>query len=147
MTVETPSYFKHYATPFKLVSTADGGLAGYSLHRRSGRFVKDNDKIDDVLWAQAGEIGPISYEGFVTETEALRRKYLRGDGPIFALYGTIDAMKSVAEEEGRRLARPELDLMRALYKRTFKMWEEEFARRDAGEPPSFTYATVLPPKV
>ena|SRR5215217_78746 len=147
MTSETPRYYRHYATPVRLEIPLGGGYVAYSLDWRTGQFVEDNAKIDDVLWAQAGEIGKISYEGFVTETEALRRKYLRGDGPIFALYGTVDAMMSVAREEGRDLARAEVDLIRALHKRTFKMWEEEFARRDAGEPPSFTYTTVLPPQV
>src|SRR5215217_7992041 len=99
MTSETPRYYRHYATPVQLEIPPGGGYVAYSLDWRTGRFVEDNAKIDDVLWAQAGEIGPVSYEDFVEDTEELRRENLQGDGPIFALYGTIDAMESVADEE------------------------------------------------
>src|SRR5690349_15215455 len=112
--MQEPDYYMHYATPVRLEIPSGGGYAAYSLDWRTGRFIKDNEKIDDVLFAQAGEIRTVTYEVFVEQTEALRRRYLRGEGPIFALYDTIAAMESVAEEEGRRMTREELDLMRAL---------------------------------
>ena len=143
MTIETPAYFRHHDSTYRLDKTADGGLAGYLLNWKTGRFVEDNDKIDDVLFAQAGDIGALTEQQFVIRTEDLRREYLRGGGPIFALYDTISAMHSVAREEGRPLSREEAALKVSLYQRTFKMWDDEFARRDAGEPPSFSYTSTL----
>ncbi|MDS0133102.1 MULTISPECIES: hypothetical protein [unclassified Amycolatopsis] len=143
MTIETPAYFRHHDSPYRLDKTADGGLAGSILSLRTGRFVEDNDKIDDVLFAQAGDIGTLTEQQFVIRTEDLRRDYLRGGGPIFALYDTISAMHSVAREEGRPLSREEAALKVSLYRRTFRMWEDEFARLDAGEPPTFGYTSTL----
>ena len=144
MNLQTPAYFQHYGTPYKLVRPPEGGLAGYLLDPATGRFVEDNDKIDDVLWAREGEIGAVPEEDFIRRTEEFRREYLRGDGPIFALYETIDAMHSVAKEEGHaKISREQGRLKMALYLRTFKMWEDEFARRDAGEPPTFSYTSTL----
>ncbi|WP_410608980.1 hypothetical protein [Amycolatopsis sp. lyj-109] len=143
MTIETPAYFRHHDSPYRLDKTADGGLAGYILSWTTGRFEEDNDKIDDVLFAQAGDIGALTEQQFVIRTEDLRREYLRGGGPIFALYDTISAMHSVAREEGRPLSREEAALKVSLYRRTFKMWEDEFARRDAGEAPTFTFTSVF----
>ncbi|MGW5742765.1 hypothetical protein [Amycolatopsis sp. NPDC003861] len=143
MTIETPAYFRHHDSPYRLDKTAGGGLAGFILSLRTGRFVEDNDKIDDVLFAQAGDIGALSEQQFVIRTEDLRREYLRGGGPIFALYDTISAMHSVAREEGRPLGREEAALKVSLYGRTFRMWEDEFARLDAGEPPTFGYTSTL----
>jgi hypothetical protein len=37
---------------------------------------------------------------------------------------------------------PELAEVLSLRHRTFQMWEDEFARRAAGEAPSFTYTSV-----
>ncbi|MEV7092908.1 hypothetical protein AB0M80_08660 [Amycolatopsis sp. NPDC051045] len=142
MTIETPAYFRHYDSPYRLDTTADGGLAGYILNWKTGRFVEDNDKIDDVLFARAGDIGTLTEQQFVVRTEDLRREYLRGGGPIFALYDTISAMHSVAREEGRPLSREEAALKVSLYRRTFKMWEDEFARLDAGQPPTFSYSST-----
>jgi hypothetical protein len=142
MTIETPAYFRHHASPYRLDSTPDGGLTGHILDWKTGRFVEDNTKIDDVLFAREGEIGPLTEQEFVVRTEDLRREYLRGDGPIFALYDTIGAMHSVAREEGRPLSREEAALKVSLYRRTFRLWDDEFARRDAGEPPTFDYTSV-----
>jgi hypothetical protein len=143
MTIETPAYFRHHDSPYRLDKTADGGLAGYILSWTTGRFVEDNDKIDDVLFAQAGDIGALTEQQFVIRTEDLRREYLRGGGPIFALYDTISAMHSVAREEGRPLSREEAALKVSLYRRTFKMWDDEFARLDAGQAPTFSYTSTL----
>jgi hypothetical protein len=142
MTIETPACFRHHDSPFRLDRTADGGLTGHVLDRTTGRFVEDNVEIDDVLFAREGDIGSLTEEQFVIRTEDLRWEYLRGGGPIFALYDTISAMHSVAREEGRPLSRPEAALKVSLYRRTFRMWEDEFARRDAGEPPAFSYTST-----
>jgi hypothetical protein len=142
MAIKTPAYFVYYAKTYKLESTPDGGLAGYLLNLKTGDFEERNDLIDKVLWATTGEIDPVDEASFIDGTEIARAEYLRGDGPIFALYETIEGLHDQAEAEGRRVAKDELALIRSLRRRTFKMWEEEFARRAAGEPPTFGYRSL-----
>jgi hypothetical protein len=141
--VQTPSYFEYYAHAFVVDSTPDGGLTGRILNWKTGRFDEDNEHVIDVLFDHGPDIRSLDHERFVFRTEEERHHYLRGDGPIFALYQTIDAIWAGAEEENRRITKEERALIDSIYRRTFKMWEDEFARRDAGEPPTFGYTSTL----
>ena len=141
--VQTPSYFEYYDHTYVVDSTPDGGLTGRILNWSTGRFEEKPDHVPDVLLGHEAEISALTRERFVIRTEEERKHYLRGDGPIFALYQTIDAIWDVAKEENRRITKEERALIDSLYRRTFKMWDDEFARRDAGEPPSFSYTSTL----
>jgi hypothetical protein len=141
--VQTPSYFEYYAHAFVVDSTPDGGLTGRILNWKTGRFDEDNEHVIDVLFDHGPDIRSLDHERFVFRTEEERHHYLRGDGPIFALYQTIDAIWAGAEEENRRITKEERALIDSIYRRTFKMWEDEFTRRDAGEPPTFGYTSTL----
>jgi hypothetical protein len=141
--VQTPSYFEYYAHAFVIDSTPDGGLTGRILNWETGRFDEDNEHVMDVLFDHGPDIRSLDRERFVRRTEEERHNYLRGDGPIFALYQTIDAIWAGVEEENRKITKEERALIESLYRRTFKMWEDEFARRDAGEAPTFTFTSVF----
>lgn len=142
MALETPSYYRYYAQTYRLDATPDGGVKGTILDLRTGLFEENNEHIREVLFARDSfDIGKLTEEKFVQETEAARLAYLRGDGPIFALYDTIKGIDAVADKEKRSRTTQETALVFALYKRTFKLWEEEAARRAAGEPPSFQVTT------
>ncbi|UJW34174.1 hypothetical protein L3Q67_10645 [Saccharothrix sp. AJ9571] len=138
MTIETPSYFLYFGRTFVIDSTPDGGLAGSLLNWDTGEFEPDHEPIQKVLFATSdSDISALSRERFVQRTERIRRG-LTGDGPIFALYETIDSIHAQAKAENRRVTDEELDLIESIQRRTFAMWEDELARRAAGEPPSFT---------
>lgn len=138
MTIETPSYFLYFGRTFVIDSTPDGGLAGSLLNWDTGEFEPDHEPIQKVLFATSdSDISALSRERFVQRTERIRRE-LTGDGPIFALYETIDSIHAQAKAENRRVTDEELDLIESIQRRTFAMWEDELARRAAGEPPSFT---------
>ncbi|MGA6162956.1 hypothetical protein [Amycolatopsis magusensis] len=138
MTIETPSYFLYFGRTFVIDSTPDGGLAGSLLNWDTGEFEPDHGPIQKVLFATSdSDISALSRERFVQRTERIRRG-LTGDGPIFALYETIDSIHAQAKAENRRITDEELDLIESIQRRTFAMWEDELARRAAGEPPSFT---------
>jgi hypothetical protein len=141
--VQTPSYFEYYDHTYVVDSTPDGGLTGRILNWRTGAFEEKPDHVPDVLLGREAEIVKLTWERFVRRTEEERHNYLRGDGPIFALYQTIDAIWAATEEEHRKITKEERALIDSLYRRTFKMWEDEFARRDAGEPPTFTFTSTL----
>ncbi|MDQ7810042.1 hypothetical protein Q5425_40485 [Amycolatopsis sp. A133] len=140
MAVRTPRFYKYYAQTYRIDSTPGGGLAGTLLDLRTGFFVPDSSHIREVMRATTDSNidGPFSEEKFIHETEIERNHFLSGDGPIFALYETINGIDDVAVRENRRRTKQETALVHALQKRTFKMWEDEAARRAAGEPPSFT---------
>ena len=141
--VQTPSYFEYYAHTYVVESTPDGGLTGRILNWKTGAFEEKPEHVTDVLFDHSPDIRSLDRERFVRRTEEERHNYLRGDGPIFALYQTIDAIWAAVEEENRKITKEERALIDSLYRRTFKMWEDEFARRDAGEPPTFTFTSVL----
>lgn len=136
--VEIPSYFRYYNKTFKLDADAEGNWIGYLLNIKTGEFELDNRPITEVLLATStSEVAVLDEDDFIRRTEEERARYLRGDGPIFALYETVAGLFEQREREERDFHDEEWALIRSIRKRTFKMWEEEFARRAAGEPPSF----------
>ncbi|MEQ0561259.1 hypothetical protein ABJI51_27380 [Amycolatopsis sp. NEAU-NG30] len=140
MAFRTPMFFKYYAQTYRIDSTPDGGLTGTILDLDTGFFREDNSHIREVVWSttESDIRGPFDEERFVQETERERDYHLTGDGPIFALYETVAGLYEQARKrESRRLEPQEAALIRSIYQRTFKMWEDEAARRAAGEPPSF----------
>lgn len=141
--VQTPSYFEYFAHSYVVDSTPDGGLTGHILNWETGAFEENSDHVVDVLFDHSPDIRSLDRERFIRRTEEQRQRYLRGDGPIFALYQTIDAIWAATEEENRKITKEERALIESLYRRTFKMWEDEFARRDAGEAPTFTFTSVF----
>ncbi|MFC3450333.1 hypothetical protein [Amycolatopsis speibonae] len=136
--IQTPSFYTYFAKTYRIESTPDGGLTGYLLNPRTGEFDEKPEHVREVMWAMASsDISKVTEEKFVQETERARAYELKGAGPIFALYETIDGLYAQAKREDRRLQPQESALIQSLRKRTFKMWEDELARRAAGEPPSF----------
>ncbi|WP_240686781.1 hypothetical protein [Amycolatopsis suaedae] len=115
-------------------------MVGYLHNWDTGRFDQRTDLIDKVLFATSTpDISRLDEDEFISETESNRSRYLSGDGPIFPLYETIRALYAAAKSEGRRLTAEEWALVMNLRRRTIRMWEDEFARQAAGEPPSFEY--------
>ena len=143
MTSPMPQYYKYYNRTYKLDRLPNGNIAGFMLNLATGAFEENNDHIFEVQWENAADIHTLTEDRFVQETEIERKHYLRGDGPIFALYETIQSIIDQARAENRPLGAEERALIVSLRRRTFQMWEEEFARRAAGEPPTFRYSSVM----
>jgi hypothetical protein len=141
--VQTPSYFTYYNKTYRIDATPEGGLTGHLLDLETGEFQQDNRLIDTVLFNRKPEINSVDEAEFIDETEQARMRYLRGDGTIFALYDTIAGLYAQAKSEGRRITPQELALIRSLRRRTYQLWDDEFARRAAGEAPTFQATTIL----
>jgi hypothetical protein len=140
MAFQTPMFYKYYSRTYRIDSTPDGGLVGFLLDLRTGFFVQDSSHIREVIWSttESNIGGPFAEDRFVQETERERDFHLTGDGPIFALYETVAGLHEQARKrESRRLEPQESALVQSIYQRTFKMWEDEAARRAAGEAPTF----------
>ncbi|WBC10149.1 hypothetical protein [Micromonospora sp. WMMA1947] len=127
-----PKFFNYYDSPVKLVATPDGGMAGWRLSKDTGGWREANNLIDKVLFEGGDEIYEVSPEEFVQLTELERSLYLRGDGPIFALYETVRAIEDTLQAERRYPTPQEQALIRGVRRRTFVMFEEQL--RQAGDP-------------
>ncbi|WDZ86977.1 hypothetical protein [Micromonospora cathayae] len=132
-----PGYYRYYGTPVKLVETPEGGIRGWKVSMDHGGWEKANGIIDEILFARGGEIYSHSPEEFVQVVEGYRAHYLTGEGPIFALYETVNAIAAAEERERRYLTAKEIALLDGIRRKTFVMFEEQLQRQgDPGADPS-----------
>ncbi|MFG2169040.1 hypothetical protein [Micromonospora chersina] len=127
-----PKFFNYYDSPLKLVETPEGGVAGWRLSKDTGGWNAANNLIDKVLFVGGDEVNQISREEFVQLTEHDRGRYLRGEGPVFALYETVRAIEETLGRERRYPTIEEQALIRGIRRRTFVMFEEQL--QQAGDP-------------
>lgn len=138
----SPAFFRIHNGTMVLEEASPDNVTGRKLNIRTGAFeVASSDDVHAVL--QSGtdlDFRKLTEEQFVKETEEARSLYLRGEGPIFDLYRKADEVYEQAKTAGRRINSSERDEIALLRRQTFQLWEEEFARQAAGEPPSFHYS-------
>ncbi|MEU5562229.1 hypothetical protein [Micromonospora musae] len=127
-----PAFFSRYESPIKLVETADGGVAAWRLSKETGGWTPANELIRTLLFVGGDDIEELTREEFVQQTERERGYYLRGEGPIFALYETVRAITDAQARERRYPTPTEIALIEGVRRRTFVMFEEELQR--AGDP-------------
>jgi hypothetical protein len=134
-------YYEYYGDPFRLEETAGGGLRGFRMNQWTGEFELANSRIERIMFAREEEIFTETFATYVKRAEGLRGYYLRGDAEVFDIYREIEGVleRARAKESG---VRAELALVMSLRYQTFDLWEREFARRAAGEPPSFIYTSI-----
>ncbi|WP_460728884.1 nucleoside hydrolase [Nocardia heshunensis] len=139
---QSPSFHRFRNGTIRLEERWQGDETGRKLKIRTGTFEPaTHDDITEVLRPTADlDYARLSEERFIWETEEARRLYLRGDGPIFEIYQQIDQILAPIRRKRRSMTEEESATVRALWQKTFGMWEEEFARRAIGEAPSFRYS-------
>ncbi|MFE3188722.1 hypothetical protein ACFXHA_06905 [Nocardia sp. NPDC059240] len=139
---QSPSYFRFRNKTIRLEEPAPAQVVGRKLNIDTGAFEPaTRADINDVFQPGADlDFAELTEDEFIAETEDARSSYLWGEGPIFEIYGQIDRVLDTARRERRPLTADEVEMLRALRRKTFGMWEQEFARRAAGEPPSFRYS-------
>ncbi|MEU5946049.1 hypothetical protein ABZ793_10865 [Micromonospora sp. NPDC047465] len=127
-----PAFFSYYETPLKLISDEVGQIQGWRLSRKTGGWERADELVRKVLFVGGDEIEELSRDEFIGFTEHDRGRYLRGSGPIFALYETVSAIEEQADAERRPLTPHEAALVTGIRRKTFVMFEEELRR--AGDP-------------
>jgi hypothetical protein len=137
--IELPRYYDYHNNAFKMVEISDGSLRGYLLNFDTGRFEIANSLLQKILFSRGEDISNIDESEFVRITEINRKRYLDGEGEIFALYKQIDDWFTQRDKLPRDEWLNKRDLISELRRRSFRMWEDEFAHQKAGEPPSFRY--------
>ncbi|MEU4772368.1 hypothetical protein [Micromonospora sp. NPDC023644] len=127
-----PAFYSYYESPLKLVRTGGGGVAGWRLSKDTGGWVPANHLITKLLVGEGDEVEELTREEFIQRTEHDRGYYLRGEGPIFALYETVRAIQDGVARERRYPNPTELALIAGIQRRTFVMFEEQL--RQLGDP-------------
>lgn len=140
-----PAYFSYFRWPVKIVSTTDGGAAAWRLSSKTGGWQPVHHLIDDIIFDVGGEVDVLTAEEFVQLVECRRGERLSGDGPVFALYETVNAIEDVAQAEGRRLTDRERAMVTNLRRRTFPMFEKALLKSgDAAADPNIGGASAPP---
>ena len=129
---ELPAYFSYYTRPVKFLATPDGGMTAWKLNWDTGGWEPANELVNEIIGAVGGEISTLDRDRFIDLTEDTRAELLRGDGPVFALYETVNALTKDALDSGRDLTDEEKALIKGVRRRTYAMFEAELARR--GDP-------------
>jgi hypothetical protein len=127
-----PYYFLYYKFPGKMVAVPEGGAAIWRFAGETGGWEPRNDIADDILHGTTQEVRVLTRDEFVQRTEDARGRYLRGDGPVYALYDTIRAVEETAETENRPLTDRERLLVEGLRRRTYLLFET--ALQEQGDP-------------
>ncbi|WP_020416207.1 toxin glutamine deamidase domain-containing protein [Amycolatopsis sp. ATCC 39116] len=124
--VPTPQYFKCFNKTYRVDRDGDGNLTGFLLNVRTGQFEENSTHLEKVLQDELpSNFRSLTEAEFIAETERERAFYLRGEGPLFALYATVDGMRKQAKEEGRALTAQEESFIESVQRRTFGMWEAQ----------------------
>ncbi|MEU5674689.1 hypothetical protein ABZ749_31070 [Micromonospora sp. NPDC047753] len=127
-----PSYYLYYQSPVKIVETPDAGARVWRVAIDTGAWQEKNELFSEIVFDSGGKVFRRSPKDCVQEVERFRAHYLEGEGPIFALYETVQAVRDVAKAEDRHLTPKEQALIRGIRQRTFVMFEEQL--RAAGDP-------------
>jgi len=127
-----PAYYSYYTRPVKFLATPDGGMAAWKMSWETGGWEPADELVNEIIGAVGGEISPIDKDRFIDLTEDNRAELLRGEGPVYALYETVNALMRDARESGRAPTDEEKALVKGIRRRTYAMFEAELARR--GDP-------------
>ncbi|NIH77686.1 WXG100-like domain-containing protein [Amycolatopsis viridis] len=134
--VPTPQYFKCFNKTYRVDRDGDGNLTGYLLNVRTGEFEENGAHLEKVLQDELpSHFRALTEAEFIAETERERAFYLRGAGPVFALYATVDGIRTQAAEAGRALTTQEESFIASVQRRTFGMW--------AAQPEGFPCTSIL----
>jgi hypothetical protein len=125
-------YFTYNTRPVKVVEAADHALRAWALDWETGGWQPANELVYEVIGAPSPDVFELTPEDFVDAVEAERGARLAGDGPVFALYETVNAILAAAAVQDREPTREERALIRGVRRRTYGMFEEELRRR--GDP-------------
>ncbi|WP_174416450.1 hypothetical protein [Nocardia concava] len=143
----SPSYFRFRTGTIQL-EESERELSGQRLNVRTGAFEPASAADIDAVLKPTADLDYSALTGpqFVWATEQARSLYLRGSGRIFDLYHRVNETFTAAEQEHRRITPSERSGITDMYRKTFRLWADEFARRAAGEPPTFHYSWVGDPR-
>ncbi|MES9539354.1 MULTISPECIES: hypothetical protein [unclassified Actinomadura] len=125
MAEEYPQYYTYERRPVAFVKAPDGGLFVWALSPRTGEFQLDKSYLDKIWFGTTADIDTLSRDEFIQRVEEYRGRYLRGEGPAYALYETINGLLDAARAEPRPLTPEEKALVHTLRLRVHDLFEAE----------------------
>ncbi|MBQ0892592.1 hypothetical protein KBX37_05650 [Micromonospora sp. U56] len=130
-----PAYYSYYDSPVKIVASADGRVRVWRISAEGG-WRDESGLFKEIVFAVGGEVFKRPAAEFVQDVERYRAENLSGQGPIFALYETVNTIVDSARRERRPLTIEERALVAGIRRRTFVMFEEQLlaAGDEAADP-------------
>lgn len=124
-----PRYYLYEGRPVAFVATPGGGLSVWALSGRTGEFELNRSYVDKIWFGTTADIDTVSRQEFVQRVEEYRGRRLHGEGPVYALYETINALEDASRAEARALTPDEKALVHSLRLRTHELFEAELRAR------------------
>jgi hypothetical protein len=143
--ITLPSYYMYYSLPVQFLATPGGGMHALKLNRTTGAFEPGNELIDPIIWATTEDVREVTEAAFIEAVERERGTFLKGDGPVFALYGVMNAIRRSVYEEQRAYTPEERVLLQQLSHETHVLFEAELQRRAAEATPNPAPPPPTPP--
>jgi hypothetical protein len=131
MTMTLPRYYIYYSLPVQFLAKPEGGMHALKLDRTTGAFEPGNELIDPITWATTEDVREVTEAAFIEAVERERGTFLNGEGPVFALYGVMNAIRRSVYEEQRAYTPEERVLLQQLSRETHVLFEAELQRRAA----------------
>lgn len=128
-TAQEPEFFLYEERPVAFVELPDGGLECLAMNWKTGEFQREMRYYRDIRQKLDANVDRLSRAEFVQAVERQRGRHVTGDGPVFALYDTIQAIEDTARDEGRALAPEEQALIHTLRESTHEMFEAAIRER------------------
>ncbi|WP_021597999.1 hypothetical protein [Actinomadura welshii] len=125
MAEKYPQYYVYEGKPVAFAEAPDGGLFVWALSPRTGEFELDRSYVDKIWFGTTADIETVDRPEFVQRVEEYRARRLRGDGPVHALYETINGLVDASRAEARDLTPDEKALVHTLRLRAHELFEAE----------------------
>ncbi|MBA9001805.1 hypothetical protein [Thermomonospora cellulosilytica] len=124
-----PEYYLYEEWPVVFVEPPGGGLDCLAMNADTGEFQREMRYYRDIRTKLDANVDRVPREEFVQWVERQRGRHVKGEGPVFALYETIQAVEDTAREQGRTLTDEERALIHTLRLRTHEMFEAAIRER------------------
>lgn len=125
MAEQYPQYYTYERRPVIFTETSDGGLAIWALSGHTGEFELNRNYLEKIWFGTTADIETVTRDEFIQLVEEYRARRLKGEGPVFALYETINGLEDAARAERRDLTPEEQALVKTLRLRAHALFEEE----------------------
>ncbi|HEX2312748.1 MAG TPA: hypothetical protein VHJ17_03390 [Thermomonospora sp.] len=122
-------YYLYEEWPVVFVEPPGGGLDCLAMDAATGEFRREMRYYRDIRQKLDADVDRVSRDEFVQWVERQRGRHVKGEGPVFALYDTIQAIQDSARDAGRTLTAEEQALIRTLRIRTHALFEEAIRER------------------
>ncbi|WP_395103431.1 hypothetical protein [Actinomadura sp. SCN-SB] len=129
---DLPQYYVYEGRPVVFVGPPGGGLDCLAVSPQTGEFLRDMSYVRKIRYGTQADIETLTRDEFVQRVEEYRARHVKGEGPVHALYETINGLEDTARAEGRDLTAEEAALVRTLRERTHGLFEAELRARGRG---------------